>query len=227
MELGCSFGHTTALFRAGSVTACELAAEPLDVARARCKSMPSIKFVQTDVLTSAASLLELCDNATVAFVDLGGNRAASALIPPLQLLRCKTSEALRLLFVKSRELYTAAITHAVACGGTTTEGGVWSADGACPLPEADRWWEELVRDSTEALDRLNSQARDSGEKRLCFAYLNHGKCMRVGCTFRHVTANHPDAVADAARRLQSGAWRGHGECSSTQGQGGTKSVCSE
>ena len=40
-----------------------------------------------------------------------------------------------------------------------------------------------------------------GETRICFRYLNHGKCDKDACTFRHLLPGHPDAIAD---RIKSG-----------------------
>jgi len=38
-----------------------------------------------------------------------------------------------------------------------------------------------------------------GETRICFPYLNQGKCEKPGCTFRHLPPTHPEAIADRAR----------------------------
>ncbi len=47
-----------------------------------------------------------------------------------------------------------------------------------------------------------SESSDSAgpSARICFPYLNHGKCDREGtCRFRHLAQDHPDAVADRMR----------------------------
>ena len=41
------------------------------------------------------------------------------------------------------------------------------------------------------------------ESRICFSFLNHGTCERAeSCRFRHLPADHPDAVADRIRTGQ-------------------------
>jgi len=44
-----------------------------------------------------------------------------------------------------------------------------------------------------------------GEHRICFPFLNHGRCDKPACNFRHLLAGHPDALADRARNCRSGA----------------------
>ena len=41
-----------------------------------------------------------------------------------------------------------------------------------------------------------------GELRICYAYLNCGTCDRSQCSFRHLLAGHPDAIADRVRNGQ-------------------------
>ena len=231
LELGCSFGDTTKCLaqRASRVTACDLAAVPLEAARTRCRAHDNVTFVQADVLTAAASLRRLVDEEPhVVFVDLGGNRAASALVPVLELLlRCELAAAPRLVVVKSRELHAhatahatahaathaAPLAHATAHNGTAPEGGA----SCTPLPNAEGWWEGLAQGAEESLARLNVRAEADRETRLCFSFLNHGKCTRPGCSFRHVGPDHPDAIADAERRTHSGDWAG---IAATRGGGG-------
>ena len=50
----------------------------------------------------------------------------------------------------------------------------------------------------------NPRAVESGESRLCFAFINKGRCARADCTFRHLSPSHPDAIANAAKRAQVG-----------------------
>lgn len=50
---------------------------------------------------------------------------------------------------------------------------------------------------------LPPMTQPAAEARLCFSFLNHGTCDRgAECRFRHLTAEHPDAVADRMRTGQ-------------------------
>ena len=50
---------------------------------------------------------------------------------------------------------------------------------------------------------LPPMAPPAAEARVCFSFLNHGTCERGEvCRFRHLTADHPDAVADRMRTGQ-------------------------
>ena len=44
----------------------------------------------------------------------------------------------------------------------------------------------------------------AGETRICFKYLNTGRCVRAGCGYRHLAREHPDALADHAKRSEVG-----------------------
>ena len=44
----------------------------------------------------------------------------------------------------------------------------------------------------------------AGEKRICFKHLNTGRCVQAGCGYRHLARDHPDALADHAKRSEVG-----------------------
>lgn len=45
--------------------------------------------------------------------------------------------------------------------------------------------------------------QDGASSRICFPFLNHGRCSHENCRFRHLPQDHPDAVAD---RMRTGAY---------------------
>ena len=46
-------------------------------------------------------------------------------------------------------------------------------------------------------------AQESTSSRICFPFLNHGRCNHENCRFRHLAQDHPDAIAD---RMRTGAY---------------------
>ncbi len=251
VELGCSFGVATALLaaRARRCVGVDVAADALECARARCSASASggargggahaVRFLHADVVSQPQLAVELCDEerATVAFVDLGGNRAGGPLMPLLQRLRTAPRAPLRLIVVKSRDLHDLARETALTCAAASdsdsqigdsvsdpASGGAAPADGPSPMAEAgslpnpDRFWLEArdaARDGPGACwpsPPVTPPDRKEWEDRpLCFGYLNLGRCKRgAACIFRHVPPEHPDALADAKRRREEGAWSGGG-----------------
>merc|ERR1740117_758486 len=71
---------------------------------------------------------------------------------------------------------------------------------------------DAIADKERQMNRRNAQTvptsnqgfmggqgvRDSGP--ICFPFLNKGSCDKENCRFRHLTPDHPDAVADAMRQ---------------------------
>ncbi len=65
--------------------------------------------------------------------------------------------------------------------------------------------EELLAEkaASQALDpsEVPTAAQGRADRRICFVYLNTGTCGNgAECKFRHIEADHPDAVADRIRR---------------------------
>jgi hypothetical protein len=67
------------------------------------------------------------------------------------------------------------------------------------------------RMSTGAYDKIPAHANPfieqnsnavPGDFRICYTYLNRGKCDRANCSFRHLLPGHPDAIADRVRNGQ-------------------------
>lgn len=201
LELGCSFGDATAelAMRASVVRAVDHSTECVERTAAR---LPDIETHQLDVFGNSAQLLSLGAGCSSVFCDLNGNRALSSeYISLLALIQ----ERLRpnLLVVKCRAMHGAGLRSI----GSGDEGGV------VPIASA-RFWSDLLESASQTCDVPAPSAEDdeeidpsrvpSGEERLCYTFLNRGRCERGGCTFRHLRPGHPDAVADTERRAAVG-----------------------
>lgn len=62
---------------------------------------------------------------------------------------------------------------------------------------------EQVQQVQQQLAQAGKPASGEGGGRICFPFLNHGRCNHVNCRFRHLSQDHPDAVAD---RMRTGAY---------------------
>lgn len=137
LELGCSFGDTTVILAktCAALIAIDNSLECIERCRARCAAAPACRV-------ELSNAVEVCDQAisfgrsigaSVVFVDLGGNRAASAVVPLL--LRLQTELSPRLIVVKCRALHAAAKAHearvaAAAAAATATTSAASVAAGA-------------------------------------------------------------------------------------------------
>lgn len=64
--------------------------------------------------------------------------------------------------------------------------------------------EQLSAKSSPSAQALAPPTASSSDARICFPFLNHGRCDREStCRFRHLAPDHPDAVAD---RMRTGAY---------------------
>ena len=198
LELGCSFGDATKVLvtLARRVTAVDNSDECVQRACMACKGASNCRIETSDVLANPAQCLALGREMeiNVAFIDLGGNRDGDAVLPILLLLLAELPH-MSLCVVKCRALHAAARIHLAIDGGTSTS--FWEA--AIAANAAQRRWLALPVADEEA----NPQA-SPGEARLCYAFLNKGRCQITCCTFRHHGPSHPDAIADKARRGQVG-----------------------
>ena len=69
-----------------------------------------------------------------------------------------------------------------------------------PLEQVEKVQQQMVAQGTAPAD---GTPQDSSSARICFPFLNHGKCNHENCRFRHLPQDHPDAVAD---RMRTGAY---------------------
>jgi len=198
LELGCSFGDATKVLvtLARRVTAVDNSDECVQRACMACKGASNCRIETSDVLANPAQCLALGREMeiNVAFIDLGGNRDGDAVLPIVLLLLAELPH-MSLCVVKCRALHAAASIHLAIDGGTSTS--FWEA--AIAANAAQRRLLALPVADEEA----NPQAAP-GEARLCYAFLNKGRCQITCCTFRHHGPSHPDAIADKARRGQVG-----------------------
>ena len=64
--------------------------------------------------------------------------------------------------------------------------------------------QELTAATSPSAQALAPPTAASHDARICFPFLNHGRCDREAtCRFRHLAPDHPDAVAD---RMRTGAY---------------------
>jgi hypothetical protein len=208
LELGCSFGDTTVeiVSRAQSCFAVDNSPTCVQRASARCAGRARVE--QHDAIGNPHQICELGFGSDAIFIDLGGVRTASAPFIKLVLL---LQERLRpeIMVIKCREMHEAAI--------RAIPGGI----GGGVVESSERFWSDLLRLQDESpepsshapllaeeSDRARGEAgaaRGSptpadGELRICFSFLNKGRCSRRACSFRHLQPSHPDAVADAQKR---------------------------
>ena len=152
VELGCSFGDTTAILlpRVMRVVAADVADTVLKEAAQRLgpllKSLPGgehrLHLQQLDVLRYSAQLDELMPlDTTCVFIDLGGNRSHAALLPLLDQIAARDRAGhigIRLVVVKCRDL-SRRVANAYEKGTLSAPGELscWAVaraalDGECP-----------------------------------------------------------------------------------------------
>ena len=183
---------------------------------AGCEPPRFPRFELLDVLRYPQQTLSLLSEVkpSLLFVDLGGNRRGRAIAPLLAALDLAEVPAV-LTVVKCRDL------HARARNGerwqellervSAEDGDIADDAAAAAAAAADTTTTTTPvesRASTSALDPLLDQNLNasSGETRLCYTYLNCGHCQRADCAFRHLLPEHPEAIADRAKRAALG-WR--------------------
>lgn len=206
LELGCSFGDTTTILaeRSQTVVAVDVGRAVLSRAQERA---PRARFELLDAIAHPSRLVALVRAVapTAIFVDLGGDRVATDLVPLIALLHAENSSA-ALIVLKCRALHQAAAGHAHRLASSAP-----SRATARALPRARNFWARQLKlaalappSGAEAVsgDLCEEQNRHApeGETRLCFDFTNKGRCWRRKCIFRHVLPEHPDAMADAASR---------------------------
>ena len=223
LEIGCSFGQATRILapRAASMCAVDVSASTLRRA-ALAVACPSCRFVRLDAVRHAAELLVLAVEVAPAaiFVDLGGDRDAAPVTRVVdRLLNCVAIRGtLRVVVVKCRELYAWAQREQL--GRCAPRAGQAAVAGALPSEfwaDALAAWPQHAAGEHAAPSAPAEPAAAGGpaastESRLCFEFLNLGRCDRANCSFRHLLPTHPDAVADAARRERVGRLPGWARC---------------
>ena len=209
LELGCSYGDTTVELAARAKEVFALDNSPECVARAasRCADdSGSVHVEQRDALGNTLQMVELGRGCSVIFVDLGGVRAASA--PFLELLMLLQERVCPMLMVvKCRALHAAALV-AIGddSGGVVPDGAKFWADtlSAAKAEEATASASPpaVMPVDAGAVASAPADEQSCAETRLCFDFLNKGKCRRTTCTFRHARPDDPEAVADARKRSE-------------------------
>ena len=215
LELGCSFGDATTELasRAQSVRAVDNSAECITRTSARLQQMRdmmafsgAVDVHQLDVFGNTAQLLTLGAGIHCCYVDLGGARAMSGPYVTL-LLNIQAALKPQLMVIKSRELHEQALQ---ALGDTS--GGVlpperqeafWSA---CWARAAAPTASEPRSQPPSGMEEVDAHRVPADERRICYSYLNKGRCKKAACAFRHLPPTHPEAIADQSRRAQVG-WR--------------------
>ena len=210
LEVGCSFGLATVEIAgagARAVMAVDIACDAIESAVARCVQTQghshNIRFVCMDVLRYPAKLVELAaqQQVNVLFVDLGGNRDAGTVAQFLLQMLESLRPTLALVVVKCRELQRRAVDHQ---GSSAVKE---DAAGHVPLPLPSFFWAEARaaaeahRVATHAAEGEQNANLAPGETRVCFDFLNLGRCSRArNCSFRHLLPESAEAQVDAAMR---------------------------
>ena len=233
LELGCSFGDTTVELasRVARVRAADNSVACVERTVARVAALPAaVETHLLDVFGNVEQVLSLGAGCDAVFCDLGGSRALSAQYVAL-VLQLQAQLRPLLLVIKCRAMHAAAqrALGADGDGGVLpiSSGRFWAELQATLSPPApssgitDAGEAMAPRSFPTAADEVASRpavddpsvlevdaARvPEGETRLCFEYLNAGRCRHhAACTFRHLRPAHPDAIADARKRAAVG-WR--------------------
>uniref|UniRef100_A0A6S9UJ46 C3H1-type domain-containing protein n=1 Tax=Chrysotila carterae TaxID=13221 RepID=A0A6S9UJ46_CHRCT len=149
---------------------------------------------------------------SVVFCDVGGNRDGATVT--LLLARMQSELKVELTVVKNRALHRAALRHAARRRDRECMQKQLPLEASAlvtnSLPDAEIFWatqlaRAVLRDHNLGMpiddcEELNIACDSEQERRLCFEFANTGRCTRRRCTFRHLPHEHPDAVADLARR---------------------------
>lgn len=108
IEIGSSTGLTTAILHSQAASAVGFDVSIAQIAEAR-NNNPQCKFEFLDLFSEPDRLKDLPEAAecNVAFVDIGGDREVSQVIEAIRILREHCRLSLRLVVVKSEELFAA------------------------------------------------------------------------------------------------------------------------
>merc|ERR1712113_780009 len=79
--------------------------------------------------------------------------------------------------------------------------------------ECSSFWTSALSDAKLQFRRLSSNSQGcedmnpySNSDKICWGFLNHGRCKHKRCVYRHLGPLHPDAIADKKKRAQIG-WK--------------------
>jgi len=204
--LGCSYGKCTELIlkqTGNRVIAIDNSTECTQSTACLCGDAVQcgrLWVKNTDILSNPAQCLNigrgLADHGgdgMVIFMDIGGNRECSSVLSVLVLLLKELNPTL--IVVKCRELHAVVLRHEMV-----------QREGGCG---ALSFWEFAMKLNAEKIPKLARDEMDDmnplsvpGEKRICFAFLNRGRCKRSRCVYRHLAPTHPDAIKDREKRAK-------------------------
>ena len=138
LEVGCSYGLATKELaaRAQKVVAVDVSSSAIERASAHCAAhAEKLRFEKIDGIKQQRQLLDMAAGATVAFVDINGDRASADVVQLLHALHTRLVPVLTV--VKNTQLYRAACAHQASASALD------GADAAL-LPESEAFWQAVA-----------------------------------------------------------------------------------
>ncbi|CAG9467021.1 unnamed protein product [Pedinophyceae sp. YPF-701] len=155
VDIGSSYGRTTVLLHRKCARAIGIEISK-DLIEESQKQYPQIDFRRLDAIGDKPAVADAARGCTVAFIDVGGDRALPALTDVIPFVQSVLKP--RLIVVKSRELHRAALDqHARPRDAAPRADGLDGVFRELVVPGSNAWWDGVCK--AEGAGKMNVLSR--------------------------------------------------------------------